>query len=214
MFFNYGTGTNGKSVFVDTISGVLGESYVKDEGYVKDAAMDTFIATHNPQHSTDLAHLRGARLVTATETEEGRRWDEAKLKKLTGGDAITARFMRQDNFTLWAAVQANDFPQPSPQTPHRGRSSAQTHELNSVHCEFPTSGRQARQTAKGKTARRVGRDFAVDGGGLSEMAALRFTPSQRRNEGDRRVSQRARRSRSSWLWAAGKRLRCFAGTLS
>ena len=40
----------------------------------------------------------GARLVTATETEEGRRWAESKIKALTGGDKIAARFMRQDYF--------------------------------------------------------------------------------------------------------------------
>ena len=44
--------------------------------------------------------LRGARLVTASETEEGRAWAEARIKALTGGDPITARFMRQDNFTF------------------------------------------------------------------------------------------------------------------
>ncbi len=43
--------------------------------------------------------LRGARLVTAQETDEGRRFAEARIKALTGGDKITARFMRQDNFT-------------------------------------------------------------------------------------------------------------------
>ena len=42
----------------------------------------------------------GARLVTAIETEEGRRWAEAKIKALTGGDEISARFMRQDFFTF------------------------------------------------------------------------------------------------------------------
>ena len=40
----------------------------------------------------------GARLVTAHETEEGAKWAEAKLKTLTGGDKITAQFMRQDYF--------------------------------------------------------------------------------------------------------------------
>jgi putative DNA primase/helicase len=44
--------------------------------------------------------LQGARLVTAQETEEGRRWAEARIKALTGGDPITARYMRQDNFTF------------------------------------------------------------------------------------------------------------------
>ncbi len=53
------------------------------------------------RHPTDLAVLlRGARLVTAQETEEGRRWAESKIKALTGGDPITARFMRQDFFTF------------------------------------------------------------------------------------------------------------------
>ena len=42
--------------------------------------------------------LRGARLVTAIETEEGRRWAESRIKSLTGGDRVAARFMRQDFF--------------------------------------------------------------------------------------------------------------------
>jgi putative DNA primase/helicase len=46
-----------------------------------------------------MAMLRGSRLVTAQEVEEGRRWAEARIKALTGGDPITARFMRQDFFT-------------------------------------------------------------------------------------------------------------------
>jgi putative DNA primase/helicase len=50
------------------------------------------------RHPTELAMLRGARLVTATETEEGRRWAESRIKTLTGGDRVRARFMRQDFF--------------------------------------------------------------------------------------------------------------------
>jgi P4 family phage/plasmid primase-like protien len=93
LFFLYGTGTNGKGTFLNTLSAIMGH-------YASVASMDTFIASHSEKHSTDLAMLRGARLVTAQETEEGRRWAEAKLKALTGGDPITARFMRQDNFTF------------------------------------------------------------------------------------------------------------------
>ena len=44
--------------------------------------------------------LRGTRLVTASETEEGRQWAEARIKQLTGGDPITARFLHRDNFTF------------------------------------------------------------------------------------------------------------------
>lgn len=91
MFFLYGTGANGKSVFVETISGILGD-------YAKTTPMETFTASHNEPHLTNLATLRGTRLVTATETEEGQRWAEAKLKLITGGERIAARFMRQDLF--------------------------------------------------------------------------------------------------------------------
>ena len=58
--------------------------------------MSTFIASNSERHPTDLAKLAGARLVVAQETQKGRRWDETKIKALTGGDKITARFMRQD----------------------------------------------------------------------------------------------------------------------
>jgi putative DNA primase/helicase len=86
IFFLYGTGANGKSVFISTISNLLND-------YATVAAMDTFMATTGDRHPTDLAKLHGARLVTAVETEDGRCWAESKLKGLTGGDKITARFM-------------------------------------------------------------------------------------------------------------------------
>jgi putative DNA primase/helicase len=91
LFFLYGIGANGKSVFIRTVAGILGEHH-------KAAPMDMFTVSNSDRHPTDLAMLRGARLVTATETEEGKRWDEAKIKALTGGDRIPARFMRQDFF--------------------------------------------------------------------------------------------------------------------
>jgi P4 family phage/plasmid primase-like protien len=43
--------------------------------------------------------LRAVRLVVAQETEIGRHWAEAKIKSITGGDPITARFMRAEWFT-------------------------------------------------------------------------------------------------------------------
>jgi putative DNA primase/helicase len=91
LFFLYGTGANGKSVFLSTLCGMMGD-------YAKTAPIATFIDSKNQNHPTDLAGLRGARIVTAVETENGRRWAESKLKALTGGDRITARFMRQDFF--------------------------------------------------------------------------------------------------------------------
>lgn len=91
LFFAYGTGANGKSVFIDTIAAILGD-------YHSTAPIETFTEKGGDGHPTELARLRGARLVTAVETEQGRRWAESRIKALTGGDRIAARFMRQDFF--------------------------------------------------------------------------------------------------------------------
>jgi putative DNA primase/helicase len=92
LFFLYGTGANGKSVFINTLTGVLGD-------YAAVAPMSTFMASHTDQHPTDLAMLHAVRLVVAQETEVGRHWAEARIKAITGGDPITVRFMRADFFT-------------------------------------------------------------------------------------------------------------------
>ena len=91
FFFLYGTGANGKSVFLNTVSGMIGD-------YAKTAPVNTFVKMGFEHHPTELAGLRGARLVSAIETEEGKKWAENKIKSLTGGDKIAARFMRQDFF--------------------------------------------------------------------------------------------------------------------
>ncbi|MBN8715957.1 MAG: hypothetical protein J0H95_03145 [Xanthomonadales bacterium] len=91
LFFLYGTGANGKSVFANVISTILGD-------YATSASMDTFVETRGDRHPTDLAGLRGARFVTAIETEQGRRLNESKVKAITGGDKISARFMHKDFF--------------------------------------------------------------------------------------------------------------------
>lgn len=93
LFFIYGGGGNGKSVFIDTLTRIAGE-------YAQTAAMATFERQDNNSIPADLAMLDGARLVTASETEEGRPWAEARIKQMTGGDPITARFMRQNFFTF------------------------------------------------------------------------------------------------------------------
>ncbi|CAG2146186.1 phage/plasmid primase, P4 family [Ralstonia mannitolilytica] len=91
LFFLYGTGANGKSVFVNTLATILGD-------YAASAPMDTFMEARGDRHPTDMAGLRGARFVSSIETEQGRRWNESKVKAITGGDKVSARFMRQDFF--------------------------------------------------------------------------------------------------------------------
>ena len=88
LFFFYGTGGNGKGVLLNTMTAILAD-------YAAVAPMETFVVTQGERHPTDLAGLRGARLVTAQKTERGQRWAESKVKALTGGDPISARFMRQ-----------------------------------------------------------------------------------------------------------------------
>jgi P4 family phage/plasmid primase-like protien len=94
LTFIYGAGGNGKGTFLNTVTDILGD-------YARTADMNTFTASRNEKHSTDIAMLAGARLVSASETEAGKRWDESKVKLLTGGDKVTARFMRQDNFFFY-----------------------------------------------------------------------------------------------------------------
>jgi P4 family phage/plasmid primase-like protien len=93
LVFIWGPGGNGKSLFINVLSGVLGD-------YARVATMDTFTASYGDKHTTDIAMLVGARLVTASETQSGKRWDDQRVKSLTGGEPVTARFMRQDNFTF------------------------------------------------------------------------------------------------------------------
>ncbi|MEI2757103.1 MAG: phage/plasmid primase, P4 family [Chitinophagaceae bacterium] len=91
FFFLHGQGANGKSVFLQVLAAVFGD-------YAATAALDTFMTSQSDRHSTDLAGLRGARLVVVTETEPGRTWAETRIKTITGGDTIRARFLHRDNF--------------------------------------------------------------------------------------------------------------------
>lgn len=91
LFFLYGPGGNGKSTFVNALASIMGD-------YAVTASMDTFVTSKYDRHPTELAWLRGGRMVTASETEEGRAWAESRIKQLTGGDPIAARYMRRDFF--------------------------------------------------------------------------------------------------------------------
>ncbi len=93
LVFFHGGGGNGKSVFLNTVVGIMAD-------YAVIAPADTFTASHHDRHPTELAMLRGARLVAASETERGRAWAENRIKYLTGGEPISARFMRGDFFTF------------------------------------------------------------------------------------------------------------------
>lgn len=93
LVFAWGQGGNGKGVLWNTLGRAMGD-------YSKVAPTDLLLVAQGDKHTTEMAMMRGARLVTASELAPGKAWDEPKLKSLTGGDPITARFMRQDFFTF------------------------------------------------------------------------------------------------------------------
>ena len=91
MFINHGTGANGKSTFQETISAALGD-------YAMRTPTEMLLAKRSDGVPNDVARLKGSRFVSASETEEGRRLAESRIKDLTGQDTITARFMRAEWF--------------------------------------------------------------------------------------------------------------------
>ena len=93
MFIMYGTGANGKSTFLNTIMYLLGD-------YAIATPTETFMKKSGDQNTNDIARLRGTRLVTTTETEQGRRISEPLVKKITGNDPMTARFLYGEYFNF------------------------------------------------------------------------------------------------------------------
>lgn len=91
LLFVHGLGGSGKSTAINTVAAIL-----KDYAVAVDT--ETITAQKHARHSTEIARLHGARMAYASETEAGRAWAENRIKQLTGGDVMTARFMRQDDF--------------------------------------------------------------------------------------------------------------------
>lgn len=91
LFFLYGNGRNGKSTFMNVIKEILGD-------YGKQTNAETFTVKKSDRVNNDIAALKGARLVAATESEENARLAESLIKQLTGGEPIQARFLHQEFF--------------------------------------------------------------------------------------------------------------------
>jgi P4 family phage/plasmid primase-like protien len=91
MFIHHGPGANGKSTFQEALSAAMGE-------YAMRTPTETLLVKRSGGVPNDVARLKGARFVTASETEEGRRLAESLVKDLTGQDTISARFMRAEWF--------------------------------------------------------------------------------------------------------------------
>jgi putative DNA primase/helicase len=93
LFFAHGQGSNGKSTLLDILMWIMGS-------YALKLPTTVLMMTKTDRHPTELAQLHGKRLAVSNELEEGSFWAEARIKELTGDETLTARFMRQDNFTF------------------------------------------------------------------------------------------------------------------
>jgi putative DNA primase/helicase len=93
MFILFGSGANGKTTFLNTILSILGD-------YGTSTPTETFMRKSGDQITNDIARLRGTRFVTTTEAEEGRRLSEPLIKKITGNDEMTARFLYGEYFNF------------------------------------------------------------------------------------------------------------------
>ena len=89
--FLFGSGKNGKSVLLDVLMKLLGD-------YADAAPPGFLMARPYEGHPTDLAELHGRRVIVCSEVKPGDKFDEGRVKLLTGGDRIKARRMRQDFF--------------------------------------------------------------------------------------------------------------------
>ena len=92
-FLCYGIGCNGKSKFLGAIGHVLG-------GYAHEADFRLFDYATRHDHPEALAAIEGKRFVTASESLETARLNEARLKALSGGEGINAHLMRENSRTF------------------------------------------------------------------------------------------------------------------
>jgi putative DNA primase/helicase len=159
LSFFFGPGGNGKGVFVTTSSGIMGS-------YAISLPMEAFTVGARLPAEYYRAHMAGARLVTASETESGRSWAESQIKELTGNDApVSARHPRGRPFSYhpkcklvrWELCSEVERAQSCD-----GTSSSR----GAIPLQTSGSGSQA----EGPTARRVARDPPMDDRWVPAMA--------------------------------------------
>jgi putative DNA primase/helicase len=94
LWFLYGLGRNGKTTFINAVRAVLGDYAASTK------ASTLMVKSHGDERRNDVAVLRGARFVSATEAEDGQQLAEALIKEVTGGDPVTARRLYAEFFTF------------------------------------------------------------------------------------------------------------------
>lgn len=86
IWFAYGSGSNGKGTFMEIIKALMGE-------YSSSILFNSLMAGGESDKNDDIAGLRGKRFIFASESERGKKLNEARVKKMTGGDTQRARHL-------------------------------------------------------------------------------------------------------------------------
>ena len=185
--FAWGEGGNGKGVLFNTASRLLGD-------YAAVAPPDLLLVTQGDRHPTDMAMLHGRAAGHCAGAGARRAWDEPKLKSLTGGDPITARFMRQDFFTYMPQftllVAGNHKPS------FRSVDEAIRRRVQLVPFLQNIPAERARPGAAGEAEGRVARHPALGDRRLPGVAAGRAQAAGQRARGERGLPGRRGRARA------------------
>ena len=91
LFYLYGSGANGKSVYLEVLRNIAG-------AYAHNLPSEALMTSKHERHPTTFAALHGKRIAISSEIEDGAHWAESKIKSLTGDATMTAHFMKQDEF--------------------------------------------------------------------------------------------------------------------
>lgn len=103
FFVAFGSGSNGKSIFIDALENMFGT-------YARRSDMRTFAGTSEDQNQFMTAEFRGKRLVLAAEVKPNSRMNEHVLKHYTGGESLRGEYKYGTSFTfhpvckIWLSV--------------------------------------------------------------------------------------------------------------
>jgi putative DNA primase/helicase len=140
----FGSGSNGKSSFAETLMAALGD-------YALVFAPEVMMEARGERHPTELAQFMGVRLALCSEPSSAATWNDSRVKSLTGDANISARFMRGDNFSYRRShktiVIGNHMPKLNAVTPAIRRR-MQMVPFNAVFASLPGQGMRERLREK------------------------------------------------------------------
>ena len=183
LIFLFGTGANGKTTFMDALRHAAGQHAVS-------LPAETLMIRKHEAHSSELAPLSGARLAVFNELPAGMRFDEARVKMLTGGDQVNARWLYGQPFsftpshTLW--IVGND----KPATSSGGEAFWRRVRLVGFHRTIPADERDPNLPEKLRAAAPAILQWGIDGWadyqrhGLADPASVVADTAEYRAEND------------------------------